>query len=98
MKKSELKQIIREEVRKLIKEYGSESMYYSSPGGTEQIRRAPIPRTQRYEDHEKWKVTAMQLGAVITDRGDDWIAILPNQDVLGTFGKMSNIGELHLFT
>jgi hypothetical protein len=98
MKKSELKQIIREEVRKLIKEYGSESIYYSNPGGTEQIKRAPIPRLQQYTNKEKWKVTAMQLGAVVIDRGDDWIAIMPNQDVLGTFGKMTNIGELHLFT
>ena len=97
MKKSELRQLIREEVKKVIKEYGSESMYYSAPGGSEQIRKAPIPRTQRYDNHEKWKVTAMQLGAVITDRGTDYIAVLPNQDVLGTFDKTTKIGELYLF-
>lgn len=98
MKKSELKQIIREEVRKLIKEYGAELIQYANPSSYEQIKQVPTPRTQRYDNHEKWKVTAMQLGAVITDRGDDYIAVMPNQDVLGTFDKMTKIGELHLFT
>ena len=98
MKKSELRQLIREEVKKAIKEYGSESMYYSAPGGYEQIHKTRIPRTQKYSNYEKWKVTALQIGAVVSDRGDDYIAIMPNQDVLGTFDKLTKIGELYLFT
>jgi hypothetical protein len=38
----------------------------------------------------------MQLGATIQDRGDDWLAILPNQDKLGTFSKRNFIGTLTL--
>jgi hypothetical protein len=81
---------------KAIKEYGSESMYFSAPGGTEQISPARAPIVQRYQNAEKWKVIAMQLGAVIQDRGDDWIAVMPNQDKLGTFDKMVNLGTLTL--
>ncbi len=31
-----------------------------------------------------------------TSNGDDWIAILPNQDKLGTFSKMNQFGTLIL--
>lgn len=79
---------------KSIKEYGSESMYFSAPGGTEQISPARSPIVQRYQNAEKWKIVAMQLGAIIQDRGDDWLAVMPNQDKLGTFNKMTNLGTL----
>jgi hypothetical protein len=98
MKKSELRHLIREEVKKAIKEYGSESMYYSAPGGSEQIRQVSVPRTQKFTDIERWKIVAMQLGATIQDRGDDLIAVMPNQDVLGTFVKPNKVGELYLYT
>lgn len=118
MKKGRLKEIIREEISKVlneaqqpkfndlmdaftkelksIKEYGSESMYFSAPGGVEQASHSHVPRTQHYTSYEKWKVVAMQLGAVISDRGDDWLAVMPNQDKLGTFSKMTRIGTLNL--
>jgi len=98
MKKSELRHIIREEVKKAIKEYGSESMYYSNPGGSEQVRQVSVPRTQRFTDFERWTIIAMQLGATIQDRGHDAIAVMPNQDVLGSFVKQNNMGELYLYT
>jgi hypothetical protein len=96
MKKSELIQIIKEEIRKVIKEYGAESPYYSAPGSFEQMQRAHEPRVQRFSDYEKWKVIALQLGAVIQDRGEDWIAVKPNQDKLGTFSKTNQTGTLIL--
>ena len=83
---------------KAIKEYGSESMYYSAPGGSEQIRQVSVPRTQRFTDIERWKIIAMQLSATIQDRGDDLIAVMPNQDILGTFVKPNAMGELYLYT
>ena len=97
MKKSRLKEIIREEIRRGLLEYGSELMYYSAPGGVEQIDTAKPPRVQHFENSERWKVIAMQLGAVIQDRGDDWIAVMPNQDKIGTFNKMSQFGTLTIF-
>jgi hypothetical protein len=94
MKRSELKQIIREEIRKALKEaYGMESIYYSAPAGGEQVPAEDV-HIQHYDNLEKWKITAMQLGAVIQDRGDDWIAVMPNQDKLGTFSKMNYFGTL----
>ena len=95
---SEFKKLIREEVKQALKEYGSESMYYSNPGGSEQIRQVSVPRTQKFTDIERWKIVAMQLGATIQDRGDDLIAVMPNQDVLGTFVKPNKVGELYLYT
>jgi hypothetical protein len=83
---------------KAIKEYGSESMYYSAPGGSEQIRQVSVPRTQHFTDFERWKIVAMQLGATIQDRGEDAIAVMPNQDVLGSFVKQNKVGELYLYT
>ena len=96
MKKSELIQIIREEIRKGLKEYGMESIYFNHPGGFEQAKRIPELRLQRFTNPEKWKIVAMQLGATIQDRGDDWIAVMPNQDKLGTFSKMNHFGTLEL--
>ena len=94
MKKSELHKIIREEIRKALKEaYGMESMYYSAPAGTEQVPAKDV-HVQRYDNLERWKITALQMGAVIQDRGDDWIAVMPNQDKLGTFSKMTYFGTL----
>lgn len=97
MKKSRLIQIIREEVRKKLQEaYGMESMYYSAPSGFEQMQNRTQVNIQRFEDPEKWKIVAMQLGAVIQDRGDDWIAVMPNQDKIGTFSKVTQLGTLNL--
>lgn len=94
MKKSELVKIIREEIKFVIKEFGSESLYFT-PGGFEQIGRKPEPaRVQRFSSYESWEVNAKQLGAIIQDRGEDWIAIMPNQDKIGTFSKINNIGTL----
>ena len=97
MKKSKFLEIVREEIQKQLREYGSESMYYSAHGGFEQIGSIPEIRVQScLEDYEKWKVIAMQLGATIQDRGDDWLAILPNQDKLGTYSKRNFMGTLTL--
>jgi hypothetical protein len=98
MKKSVLINIIKEEIQKQLHEYGSESLYYSSPGGSEQINSSQELRIQHYDNLEKWKVTAMQLGAVIQDRGEDFLAIMPNQDKLGTFSKSLQIGTLNLYS
>ena len=92
-----LKKILRTEINKAIMEYGAETMYFSAPGGTEQIgigKTAPAPH--RFYNIDKWKGSALQLGAVITDRGDDWIAITTDNTKLGTFNKMSNIGTLEM--
>lgn len=100
MKKSEFIKIIREEIRKELREaYGMESLYYSSPGGFEQATRSSDDasmRVRRFDDHEKWKVIAMQLGARIVDRGDDWVAELPDSSKLGIFSKINQVGTLTL--
>ena len=96
MKKSKFLEIVREEIQKQLREYGSESMYYSAPGGFEQIGSIPEIRVQHFDDYERWKVISMQLGATIQDRGDDWLAVLPTQDKLGTFSKRNNYGTLTL--
>lgn len=96
MKKSTLLKIVSEEVQRAIQEYGMESIYFS-PAGFEQIGTAKEKRLQRYSDPEKWRVVAMQMGAIVRDRGDDWIAELPNGKILGTFGKMTQYGTLTFF-
>lgn len=94
MKKSELVKIIREEIKSVINEFGSESLYFT-PSGFEQLGKKPEPaRVQRFSSYESWEVNAKQLGAIIQDRGEDWIAIMPNQDKIGTFSKINNIGTL----
>jgi hypothetical protein len=98
MKKSQLVQIIREEIRNYLNEYGSELMYYNAPGGFEQAKQIPELRLQRFSDPERWRIIAMQLGATIQDRGDDWIAILPNKEKIGTFSKMNQFGTLELYS
>ena len=96
MKKRELLKIVKEEIQRVIHEYGMESIYFT-PGGFEQVGHPREKRLQRYSNPEKWRVTAMQMGAVIKDRGDDWIAQLPNGKILGTFGKMTQYGTLTFF-
>jgi len=97
MKKSQLIQIIREEIRKELQEaYGMESLYYSAPSGYEQLPKGPDVRVQHFTNYEKWEIIAKQIGAVIQDRGDDWIAVMPNQDKLGTFSKLNRMGTLSI--
>ena len=36
----------------------------------------------------------MQKGAVVHDRGEDYVAILPSQDKIGVFSKMTQVGNL----
>ena len=98
MKKSDLVKIIKEEIQKELREYGSESLYYSAPGGSEQIGSRQQLRIQRYDNLEKWKVVAMQIGSIIQDRGEDYLAVMPNQDKLGTFSKSLQIGTLNLYS
>ena len=95
MKKSELVQIIKEEIESVLTEFGAETMYFGAPGGFEQMTNgSTAPQGRHFYDLDKWKVTAMQMGAVLTDRGDDWIAILPDNTKVGTFDKMAQIGTL----
>ena len=96
MKRSRLLQIIKEEVSIYMTEYGSENMYYNSPGGFESMTKTPYSDVIRFDDKEKWQITAQQMGAVVMDRGDDWAAIMPNQDLLGTFSKMNGNGTLSI--
>jgi hypothetical protein len=93
LKKSQLIQIIREEVTSVIKEYGQELIYFS-PMGVEQTQANADIIDRKFEDFEDWKVNALQKGAVVTDRGDDWIAVMPNQDLLGKFDKATQMGNL----
>lgn len=93
MKRSQLIQIIREEVSAVIKEYGQELIYFS-PMGVEQTQANADIINRKFEDFEAWKVNALQKGAVVTDRGDDWIAVMPNQDLLGKFDKATQMGNL----
>ena len=95
MKKSDLQKIIREEVRSVIKEYGMETMYFGNPGGFEQMPKGEVHPVKFY-DVNKWKLTAQQMGAVIRDRGDDWIATLPDTTIIGTFTKMISFGSLSM--
>lgn len=96
MKKSEFLNIIREEIKRELREaYGMEQMYFA-PSGFEQMNNAPGKVLQRYDNVEKWKVIAMQLGAVIRDRGDDWIAEMPDQTKIGVFSKINQYGTLTL--
>jgi TRAP-type C4-dicarboxylate transport system substrate-binding protein len=95
MKLTEFRKLIREEIQKAIKEYGSSTMYFT-PGGFEQMSQNKETQLQRFDNLEKWKIRAMQLGAVIKDRGDDVIAVMPNQDKIGSFDKMIQSGQLYL--
>jgi hypothetical protein len=94
MKKSQLLQIVREEIRSVVKEYGQELLYFQ-PAGIEQIDRYPQTHTRRFDNFEKWKITALQQGATIHDRGEDYVAVLTNQDKLGVFSKASKMGTLN---
>lgn len=90
-----IRKLVREEIRRSLKEFGA-GMPYFNPQGFEQLRHNAEGRNQRFDNLEKWKTTAMQLGATIVDRGDDWSAVLPNKKVLGTFSKMNYFGFLLL--
>jgi hypothetical protein len=62
--------------------------------GVEQTQANADIIDRKFEDFEDWKVNALQKGAVVTDRGDDWIAVMPNQDLLGKFDKATQMGNL----
>ena len=94
MKRSRLLQIVKEEVASYITEYGMENLYYGSPGGYEQMVKTPYTNVIHFDDKDKWQIAAQQMGAVVRDRGDDWAAIMPNQDLIGTFSKMNLVGTL----
>jgi hypothetical protein len=92
-----LKEVVRKEIQKALKEYGVETMYFANPGGTEQIQIGKTtPAAHRFYNVDKWKDAALSLGSVITDRGDDWLAMRPDNTKLGTFDKMTNIGTLEM--
>jgi hypothetical protein len=90
---STVNDLIRQEVRAALKEYGMETLYFGNPGGVEQMPKPERTRA-RFTDLEKWKITAQQMGATLRDRGDDWIATLPDTTVIGTFTKMISLGTL----
>ena len=93
MKRSRFIEIIREEIQKQLEAYGMEQIYFA-PSGFEQMNRSSERLVKRFENPEEWRVYAMQLGATIQDRGDDWIAVMPNQDKIGTFSKMNQYGTV----
>lgn len=93
MKKSRFVQIVREEIQSALNEYGQELIYFQ-PYGIEQIDKHAQINTRHYSNFEEWKVTAMQKGAVVHDRGEDYVAILPSQDKIGVFSKMTQVGNL----
>lgn len=90
-----IKEAVRKEIKAVLKEYGMETMYFGNPGGFEQMPKAEV-RPVKFYDVDKWKLTAQQMGAVIRDRGDDWIATLPDTTILGTFAKMISFGSLSM--
>lgn len=96
MKRSRLLQIVKEEVANYITEYGMENLYYNSPGGFESMSKTPYANVIRFDNKEKWQIAAQQMGAVVKDRGDDYAAIMPNQDLVGTFSKMNQNGTLSI--
>jgi hypothetical protein len=93
LKKSQLIKIIREEVSAVLKEYGQELIYFS-PMGVEQIKKPAEVQLRKYNNFEAWKVNALQRGATVTDRGEDFIAVMPNNDLLGTYSKATQLGTL----
>ena len=95
MKKSEFLKIVKEEVHKGLREFYGAGEYFA-PAGFERMDRTPEARVQRYDNFERWKIVAMQLGAVIQDRHDDWVAVMPDQTKIGQFNKMTQSGTLNL--
>lgn len=94
MKRSKFLNLVREEIRTQLEAYGMEQIYFA-PSGFEQMTQAPAERLiKRFDNPEQWRIYAMQLGATIQDRGDDWLAIMPNQDKIGTFSKMNQYGTI----
>jgi hypothetical protein len=89
------KEFLDDIVKNKLTEANSENMYFN--GGFEQIRPLQEPRVQRYSNFEQWKVLALQMGAVIRDRIDDYKATLPDSTILGTFSKINQTGTLHLY-
>lgn len=91
-----IRAIIREEIVKILKEFGTGVAPYYAPQGTEQIHKQRAVRNQYFDDFEKWQVVALQAGASVQDRGNDWIAQFPNKKVMGTFSKLNYSGFLLL--
>jgi hypothetical protein len=96
MKKSEFLKIVREEIHNELREfYGAGQMMFT-PSGFEQMNNNAPAHNQRYDNHEEWKIVAMQLGAIIKDRGDDWVAYMPDQSIIGKFVKSLQYGTLKI--
>jgi hypothetical protein len=91
-----LRKLIRKQIQKALKESNSETLYFGNPSSIEQNRQPNELRIQRFDNLDRWKTNAMQLGAVVKDRGDDLIAVFPNQDVLGVFSKTNQVGTLNI--
>jgi len=96
MKKSEFLKIVREEIHNELREFYGSGQLMFSPAGFEQMNQKRPIRTQRYDKQEEWEIVAKQLGAVVTDRGNDWVAVLPDDTVIGTFMKTMQYGTLKL--
>lgn len=94
MKKSDLLNIIREEIQSVIKEFNAGLNIPLGDPTMDQSAGATSPRNQHFYNKAKWRVIAMQLGAVVVDRGDDLKATRPDGTILGVFDKMTNIGTL----
>lgn len=92
MKKSDLLNIIREEIQSVIKEFNAGLPLPLGDPTMNQM--SDTPQAQHFYDKAKWRVVAMQLGAVVVDRGDDLKATMPDGTILGVFDKMANIGTL----
>jgi hypothetical protein len=95
MKKSEFLKIVREEVHKGLREFYGPGEYFA-PAGFGEMGRAPEKRVQRYDNLERWKIVAMQIGAVVQDRFEDFVAVMPDQTKIGTFNKLTQSGTLNL--
>lgn len=94
MKKSDLLNIIREEIQSVIKEFNAGLDLPMGDPTMNQSAAATAPQAQHFYDKAKWRVVAMQLGAVVVDRGDDLKATRADGTILGVFDKMANIGTL----
>lgn len=88
-----LRKQLRKEIRKALNEFMGLELPYFQPAGSEYMRKQET-EVQRFDNFTDWETAAKQMGAVVINRRDDVIAVMPDKSRVGEWDRVFSLGTL----
>lgn len=88
-----LRKQLRKEIRKALAEFMGLGLPYFQPAGSEYMRKQESD-IKRFDNFTAWETAAKQMGAVVINRRDDVIAVMPDKSRVGEWDRVFSLGTL----